>query len=162
MENVLYKPFFNATREVFQLMLDISNITDKPLCVDGVCYPAGNVDIAIRVIGDMEGMVVYHFPKETSLKIVKIMSGGMEFNEVDDFVASAMGEIANIISGNVMSALSTQDIACDIQPPEFVAPEEIADASEKYKIVSGMQICTDIGDIDLNILLNVKSNAVKA
>lgn len=162
MENVLYKPFFNATREVFQLMLDLNNITDKPLCVDGVCYPTGNVDIAIRVIGDLEGKVVYHFPKETSLEMVKIMSGGMEFNEVDEFVTSAMGEIANIISGNVMSALSTQDIACDILPPEFIAPETLADASEKFEFVSGMQICTDIGDVHLNILLNTKNNTVSA
>lgn len=155
MTNVLYKPFFDATREVFQLMLDISNVTDKPLCVDGVCS-SGNVDISISITGDLEGRVVYHFPKTTSLEMVKIMSGGMEFDEVDDFVTSAMGEIANIISGNVMSALSTQDIACDIQPPEFVAPGALAEKSENYEIVSGMQICTEIGDINLDIMLNTK------
>ena len=48
--------------------------------------------------------------------MVKIMSG-MEFEEVDAFVTSAISEIANIISGNVATALSDSDIKCDILPP---------------------------------------------
>jgi chemotaxis protein CheX len=157
MTNVLYNPFLNATRDVFQLMLDLNNISDKPHCVEGVCYPSGNVDIAINIIGDLEGKVVYHFPKETSLEMVKIMSGGMEFNEIDDFVTSAMGEIANIISGNVTSILSTQEIACDIQPPEFITPAANEDASKHYDFISGMQICTEIGNVQLDIMLNKNS-----
>jgi len=78
---------------------------------------------------------------------------GMEFSEIDDFVTSAMGEIANIISGNVMSTLSVQKLSCDILPPHII--DNTGDkANIDYKFYSGMQICTDIGNIDLDIMLN--------
>jgi len=152
MVNVLYAPFFNATRDVFKLMLDLNNISDKPLSNKDVPTLNGRIDIAIGIIGDLQGKVIYYFPKETSLEMVKIMSG-MEFSEIDDFVTSALGEIANIISGNVMSTLSVQKISCDILPPHILDKTEDK-ADSDYKFYSGMQICTDIGNIDLDIMLN--------
>lgn len=154
MSNPLYAPFFNATRDVFKLMLDLSNISDKPLSDKDASTQDSKINIEIGIIGDLQGKVIYHFPKETSLEMVKIMSG-MEFSEIDDFVTSALGEIANIISGNVMSTLSVQKISCDI-----LAPNILNNAGEKTEAncesEPGMQICTDIGSIDLNILLNTK------
>lgn len=160
MTNVLYTPFLNATKDVFQLMLDLHNITDKPHRIDEVGHSNSNMDIAIGIIGDLEGKVVYHFPTETSLEMVKIMSG-MEFDEIDDFVTSAMGEIANIISGNVMSILSTQDFTCDILPPQIITPDNESQETGSFDFLSGMQICTDIGDINLDIMLKTKPTALR-
>ncbi|MDD3269556.1 MAG: chemotaxis protein CheX [Syntrophomonadaceae bacterium] len=154
MNNPLYAPFFNATRDVFKLMLDLSNISDKPLLDKDVSAQDSKINIEIGIIGDLQGKVIYHFPKQTSLEMVKIMSG-MEFSEIDDFVTSALGEIANIISGNVMSTLSVQKISCDILSPHIL--NETGDTTEiNYEFESGMQICTDIGSVDLNIILNTK------
>lgn len=154
MNNPLYAPFFNATRDVFKLMLDLSNISDKPLLDKDVSAQDSKINIEIGIIGDLQGKVIYHFPKQTSLEMVKIMSG-MEFSEIDDFVTSALGEIANIISGNVMSTLSVQKISCDILSPHIL--NETGDTTGiNYEFESGMQICTDIGSVDLNIILNTK------
>ncbi|MEN6349978.1 MAG: chemotaxis protein CheX [Syntrophomonas sp.] len=154
MINPLYAPFFDATRDVFKLMLDLNNILDKPLPDKDVSAQDGKISIEIGITGDLQGKVIYRFPKETSLEMVKIMSG-MEFSEVDDFVTSALGEIANIISGNVMSTLSVQKISCDILSPRILDNAE--DKTEtNHDFESGMQIFTDIGSIDLNIMLNNK------
>lgn len=140
----LYQPFVEATRSVFSLMLDLQ-ATECP--VDGF-VPRGETDIAVGIVGDMTGEVVYRFPEDTSLNMVKIMCG-MEIESVDEFVTSAISEIANIISGNVMTLLAENDYRCDILPPA-IGEETPGD----YAVSSDLRISTTAGDVCLTIRLN--------
>lgn len=142
----VYAPFLEATRNVFHLMLDLSDISEGP--AENFRYEEG-ISVSIDVIGELEGCIVYKFPSETSLSMVNIMSG-MEMDSVDEFVTSAISEIANIISGNVLSALAATDINCDILPPSL---GDSADCT-KYDLCKEVCISTPIGDICLNIRLN--------
>lgn len=142
----LYLPFLEATRSVFHLMLDLSEISERPadsFVEDKV------MNIAIEVIGDLQGEVIYRFPCSTSLNMVNIMSG-MEVDSVDDFVTSAISEIANIISGNVLTMLAESDLKCDILPPAL----RCADDSKEYALRTDCCICTSAGDVCLDIRLN--------
>ena len=147
MDTNLYGPFLEATRSVFQLMLDLSDITDQPAesfaCDD-------EVDVSIGVTGDLNGEVIYRFPHATSLNMVKIMSG-MDVDTMDDFVTSAISEIANIISGNVLTLLAGNDLVCDILPPVLRIS---SDDGKEYAIYTACRICTSAGDICLDIRLN--------
>ncbi len=142
----LYEPFLEATRNVFQLMLDLSDISDHPaeafVCDD-------ELDISIGVVGDLVGEVIYRFPHATSLGMVNIMSG-MEMSSVDDFVTSAISEIANIISGNVLTMLAGNDLKCDILPPAMRQPDD----SMVYMLRTACCISTSIGNVLLDIRLN--------
>lgn len=142
----VYNSFLEATRNVFQLMLDLSDLADRPVDDfaddDGLC-------IAIGVVGDLAGEVVYHFPWATSLGMVNIMSG-MEVETVDDFVVSAVSEIANIISGNVLTMLSGSDLKCDIVPPAVRRPND----QKEYALRTTNCIGTSIGSVCLDIRLN--------
>jgi chemotaxis protein CheX len=149
MLDILHSAFVEATNNVFQLMLNITDISNHP-AEDFKCED--EIDIAIGVIGDLEGEVVYRFPVATSINMVNIMSG-MEFEKVDAFVTSAVSEIANIISGNVLTELSTSDMKCDILPPVQFKPDE----NKEYEIKTSCCICTTIGEICLEIRLNKAS-----
>lgn len=146
MKDKLYKAFIDATHNVFKLMLNISEVSAQPAevfnCED-------EVDIAIGIVGDLNGEVVYRFPVETSLKMVNIMSG-MQFEEVDAFVTSAISEIANIISGNVLTAISNESMKCDILPPV----QRKLDKDKEYEMETSCCISTTIGEICLAIRLN--------
>lgn len=146
MEDKVYKAFMDATHNVFKLMLNISEFSDHP-AADFKCDD--EVDIAIGVTGDLQGKVVYRYPVSTSLKIVNLMSG-MEFDAVDAFVSSAVSEIANIISGNVLSKLSESDLTCDILPPLQCN----LDDDKEYEINTSFYISTAIGEICVEIKLN--------
>ncbi len=146
MKDKLYKAFADATQNVFKLMLNISEISDHP-AGDFKCDD--EVDIAISVTGDLQGKVIYRYPISTSLNIVNVMSG-MQFDAVDAFVTSAVSEIANIISGNVLSELSENDMNCDILPPEQCK----LDDDKEYEINTSYCISTTIGEICLEIRLN--------
>jgi chemotaxis protein CheX len=146
MTDHLFTPFLEATRNVFQLMLDLSDVSDSPVetfeCDD-------EVDVSIGVTGDLVGEVIYRFSRETSLNMVKIMSG-MEIESIDDFVTSAISEIANIISGNVLTMLAKDNVKCDLLPPVLQKP----DNSKEYSIHSACCISTSVGNVCLDIRLN--------
>lgn len=146
MTDNLYTPFLEATRNVFQLMLDLSDIAES----SAEAFECGDeVDVSIGVTGDLVGEVIYRFPRETSLYMVKIMSG-MEIESIDDFVTSAISEIANIISGNVLTMLAAEDMKCDILPPVLKKPDD----SREYAIRTACCISTSAGNVCLDIRLN--------
>ena len=146
MTDNLYSPFLEATRNVFELMLDLSDIADGPI-ENFSCDK--ELDISIGVIGDLTGEVIYRFPDATSIAMVKIMSN-MEIDAVDDFVTSAISEIANIISGNVLTILAENDLKCDILPPVLCNLDEV----KEYQLSTACCINTQEGDICLEIRLN--------
>ena len=154
MPSKLYVPFLQATCNVFGLMLDLADIKDRPaetfVCDEGL-------DISIEIVGDLVGEVVYRFPNETSLKIVNIMSG-MEMELVDDFVISAISEISNIISGNVLTMLAGEDLTCDICPPQL---KKVGDSTE-YAMHTRCCLSTSAGDVCLEIRLNPNKQLEKA
>ncbi len=150
MMNNIYKAFVDATQNVFNLMLNISEISDHP-AEDFKCDD--EIDIAVSIAGDLHGDVIYRFPVSTSLNMVEIMSG-MQFEEVDTFVTSAISEIANIISGNVLAALSNNDMQCNISTPVLYNPDEAQDEDKNYELQTNRCISTTIGEICLEIRLN--------
>ena len=143
----LYAPFLEATRNVFHLMLDLSNISNRP------AEEFGNEEelaVSIGFIGDLKGEVIYRLPHQTSLGIVTIMSG-MEFDRVDEFVTSAISEIANIISGNVLTMLADKDLTCDILPPVLKG----SDNGGNYGFQKNLCITSEVGDVCLDIRLDL-------
>lgn len=146
MKDKLYQAFVDATHNVYRMMLSISEISEHPAdyfnCEE-------EIDISIGVVGDLKGEVVYRFPVSTSLKMVNIMSG-MQFDQVDAFVTSAIAEIANIVSGNVLSALSDHEFECDILPPVQCQ----LDTNKEYEVKTSCCFETAIGEICLEVRLN--------
>ena len=140
-------PFSNAASQTFKLLLDLDVATDSSQPVEKLEDNKEKVNIVIEITGDLAGEVMYSFPKDTTLEMVKMMSG-MEFHEIDEFVKSALGEIANIISGNAMTGLSQSQMICDIRPPKIVDGGTFTsiEGCSIYKT----RVKTSIGDVDLN------------
>lgn len=107
--------FSMAAWEVMRFMLDANPLEGaKP----AESPPENGVVVSIGIVGDVPGEAVFHFPRSTALKIVEIM-GGIEVEEIDDFVTSAVGELSNIISGNAATAMTEKAVELDIQPPQI-------------------------------------------
>lgn len=152
MNNALYPPFSRATCEVFKLMLDLDASAGLPHAGEGAVESADDVRVSVQVSGDLIGEVYYRFPMATTLKMVNIMSG-MEFDQVDEFVTSALGEIANIISGNAMTSLSEQNVTCDIHPPRILNASEPLFGQNDVTVID---VKTYIGDVELGIRIKPK------
>lgn len=143
--------FSTAAQEVLKLMLDVDTVAAVPVTKEDSANGQDSITVKIGLTGDVSGSAYYNFPKDTALEMVKIMSG-MEIEEVDEFVTSAMGELSNIISGNALTGLAQQEISCDILPPEILTgtdanKENSADAAGKCNT----GIHTSAGDMDLAV-----------
>lgn len=150
MTDQVFGPFSNAVREVCKQMLDVS--AEFGAASPGNVPPSGDkVNIMVGFTGDYSGETYYIFPRNTALEIVKSMSG-MEIDDIDEFVTSALSEISNIISGNAMTGLSELAIACDIQPPQLVEGGESIYGGGERVIRTGIR--TPLGDIDLVVKLH--------
>ncbi|MFA5536698.1 MAG: chemotaxis protein CheX [Bacillota bacterium] len=143
-------PFYQATIDVFKLMLDL----DINRCQTDACSKMlgkKEVGVIIDITGDLTGSILYRFPESMILEMVKIMSG-MEMAELDGFVTSALGEVSNIISGNAVSKLSSEDYKCDIKPPRIIVDKEkpltLSDAT-----VLKIPLETAIGELQIQISL---------
>lgn len=147
-------PFANAACQTFKLLLDVDALAEAAKSLENCSDPDCQVDVVIGITGDLDGEVLYRFPADTTLEIVKMMSG-MEFTEIDEFVISALGEIGNIISGNAVTDLTCNDITCDILPPR-IYEDGITLSADRTKYVFSTIVSTSIGDIE--VILQVKAD----
>lgn len=147
------EPFADAARQTLKLLLDVDSLVTASRTENGGSENNDLVGVVIGLTGDLTGEVQYRFPSETSLEIVKLMSG-MEFTEIDEFVTSALGEIANIISGNAVTDLSNHNIICDIQPPKITEGEEGSGTDDTTYIFSAM-LNSEIGAVDIKLQLKM-------
>ncbi|HHY90487.1 MAG TPA: chemotaxis protein CheX [Clostridiales bacterium] len=149
-------PFYKATKDVFQLMLDIDpQRKDLRTVEDMVC--SKDAGVLLGVTGDLKGSLLFSFPKDMALKMIEIMSG-MQMDEIDHFASSALGEIANIIGGNAMTILAEQNCRCDIVPPQIFVGEykSFSMANEQALLMS---LTTPIGEFEINIFLKENKNS---
>lgn len=144
-------PFFKATIDVFRVMLNLDLKRGQPRAVDEL-VPVSEANVMIGVTGDLRGSLLYSFPKDMALKMVNIMAG-MEMNKLDAFVSSALGEVANIISGNALTYLAENSLSCDISPPQVFVGQDgaLSMATEKAVV---LPLITDIGTLEISVSLH--------
>ena len=109
---------------------------------EAVSHQFTTEDIAavIGVSGKLDGTVVYGFPEATAEAIVNCMVGDDSISFRDEIGISALGEIANMITGNAATVLASNGYTCNISPPVIIEP-----AGARFTTMSGPQIRVTFG-----------------
>lgn len=143
-------PIINATVSVFQNMFNIE-LERGTMQVTTESISGKKANVSIGVTGQLKGSIVFSFTETLALGIVEEMAG-MKMNQLDKFVTSAIGELANIISGHAMTNLAGVGYQCDIVPPQINVGDEqrIYMATEKILV---MPFTSRFGVFDLSISL---------
>ncbi|NLL05564.1 MAG: chemotaxis protein CheX [Clostridiaceae bacterium] len=150
MKSEYVNSIYKAAKHVFQLLVDIEpQRGDLKVVEDFASNKDANVELGVK--GDLKGKILFSFPKNMTLEMVKIMSG-MEMDKIDNFASSALGEIANIIGGNALSLLAQYNYSCDIEPPQIFVGDykSISVGNEKALL---LPLLTPIGEFDITIFL---------
>lgn len=142
--------FYKATLDVLKLMLDIEVKQGTLGVVEGL-FPSRDASVIIGVTGDLKGSILFSFPKDMALEMVYIMSG-MRMDTIDNFVSSALGEVANIIGGNALNNLSQVNYVCDIVPPQILIGRYESASMANEKAIR-IPLITEIGEFDITIYL---------
>lgn len=121
-EDQLAQYVINATREVFSTMVMMDPADDYPLREPinrFKCSITGMVGFA----GTYSGVISIHCPVVLALKITSSMLG-MECEEVNEDLNDAIGEIANMLGGNVKQVLSKGGLDVKLSIPTVISGED--------------------------------------
>lgn len=118
-----------SVEEVFRMMLGVeSRRDDKP-----VHHEAESVTAVVGFAGLLSGACLIRCGGSTAIKIASLMTG-MEFDDVDDTVKDAIGEVGNMLAGlwkgkvpelaancglSVPAVITGRDYNLHVQAPEF-------------------------------------------
>ena len=115
-------------------------------------YTTDDVTTIIGISGRLEGNVLYGMSVDTARRIVTTMMGEEVKTWNDDLGLSALGELANMITGNAATRLSQLGYPCQISPPVMIEP-----AGSRFTTNQGPQILvhftSKVGELRVRISL---------
>lgn len=110
-----------ATQEVFSTMLML-DVAGEDVSGAGRRAVQSNVTSMIGLGGGLRGMLAIHCPGAVARNITGALLG-MEVLELDEDVRDAMGEIANMVAGNLKTAFTGIDVNVELAIPTSVIGE---------------------------------------
>lgn len=112
----------DATKEIFEtmIMLDITPGTPLP---QPVRQFKASVSGVIGLAGSCKGMLSIHLPEPVAKAITSSFLG-MEVDEINDDVTDAIGELANMLAGNIKMVLDSAGKAVTLSIPSCIHGEE--------------------------------------
>lgn len=106
-----------GTKDVFSTMLmmeiEAEKSSDRP--DDIIANVAGMIGLG----GDLRGMLSVHCPAEVAKEITGALIG-MEVTDLDDDVKDAIGEIANMVAGNIKISFERAGVAVELAIPSSI------------------------------------------
>ncbi|MCH9038702.1 MAG: chemotaxis protein CheX [Chloroflexi bacterium] len=122
-------------------------------------FTTDDLTAILGVSGQLEGNVLYGFGGGTALAVASAMIGE-KVTVIDDLSMSALGELANMITGNAATQLSAKGYVCDISPPLIIEP-----SGSRISTLRGTQIMAQFksqyGDLCIRICLNENTRFAK-
>ena len=152
MKEEYINPFLTPAKLVWQKELGHALELERAELVSHQ-FTTEEVTAIIGISGKLEGTVLYGFPENTANSIVRILIGEDDATPHDEMGLSALGEIANMITGNAATLLAGMGYPCDISPPVIVEP-----AGSRFTTLAEQQImvtfASDLGPLTVRITLS--------
>lgn len=106
------------TVEVFSSMLSLGIDTQDILESNSIGYKK-EVSGIIMILGDITGSFIFSLDSQTAVKAASAMVME-EFNEINEEVEDAVGEIINMIVGGLKTRISSENIDFELSVPTVV------------------------------------------
>ncbi|MDR2608333.1 MAG: chemotaxis protein CheX [Treponema sp.] len=98
------QPFIDTTQNVFREFVGTDVVVDRPFFVDKDKAADWDISAVIGLTGEARGAVVISMKNSLAIRITDLLTGSSH-TKLDDDVVDAVGEIVNIIAGNVKKSL---------------------------------------------------------
>ena len=143
-------PFVKAAYSVLEAALGVK--TEKgELSVRADGTTSQQCTTVTGITGALRGTVMYGMALATADKIASLMLG-QPVRTFDQLAASAVAELANMITGNALTELAELGFVCDISPPSIVRGSNvrITATAEKTIVIpilfdgTGIELCLSL------------------
>ncbi len=149
MDANLINPFLESTLHVLQTIASIKAEKGKPyLKKDNVAR--GDVSGVIGLAGDMNGIISVTFTEKCILHIVTGMFGE-EVKELNDEIGDAVGEIANMISGQARQKLEAIGTNLQAAIPSVVMGKDHTISHLTKQPIIALPFITEGGEFTIEI-----------
>ncbi|MDR1575037.1 MAG: chemotaxis protein CheX [Treponema sp.] len=98
------QPFVDVCKSVFRDFVGAELAEGRPYFADTTSVTEWDISAVIGLTGEARGAVVISMKKELAIKLTGMLTNSTH-TDVDDDVVDAIGEIVNIIAGNVKKDL---------------------------------------------------------
>jgi len=137
-----------------------SVVSDKPQMRKAITTLHA-VNVVIGVVGSVQGIVIYGMELPVAKGIIRAMTGS-DYPISDPMAESALGELANLITGYASGTLEAAGWPSRISPPRIVRGTGVRFANSVINMLT-VPLITDLGDIKIYLALReVDPSAVKA
>ncbi len=145
-------PFLSAAYDVFKQLLNCE-IRKGQITIKPEPLAAYEIAILIGITGDMyTGVVIYSMKKYSAVKIAQSLNAHSKVNEDTVNFTDALGELANIISGNAMSEFAKKGINLTITTPSLIKGDAFEIHLLKQTTLSAEMI-SPFGGIEINVAI---------
>lgn len=118
----LQKNITDATKEIFETMIMLDITPGDPLEKSVNSFKC-SVSGVIGLAGSCQGMLAIHTPDAVAKAITSSFLG-MDVDEVDEDVTDAIGELANMLAGNIKMVLDEAGKDVTVSIPSCIHGEE--------------------------------------
>jgi len=143
-------PFVSAAFSVLQSVLH-QEPSKGQLSMRPSVFTSQQCNVITGVTGKVEGQVIYGMSLITADKIASTMIG-QPVRTFDQLAASAIAELANMITGNAMALLSEAGYVCDITPPSIIRGSNVKISTLSIPALV-IPICLNEGEIEMTVSL---------
>ncbi len=141
-------PILNSFASVLP-QLGLANVHKKGISLKGRFIQSPGVMIIVGIIGDIRGNIIYGLSLDDAKKIASTMMMGMPVDNFDELAQSAISELTNMLTANVATNFSNDNININISTPTLIHGEFTANAN------SDKVVCVEMGVNDMIIEVNI-------
>jgi chemotaxis protein CheX len=110
------------------------------------------VNVVCGVTGHLHGQIMLGMCQTTANRIASQMAG-KPLKVFDSFVASAIAELCNMISGNALMGLSEAGFICDITPPTIIRGANVEITTLNIAAIT-IHLGTTYGELAVTVCLS--------
>jgi chemotaxis protein CheX len=143
-----------GTQDVFSTMLMV-DLTSQAVVENSKCDIQSNLTSMIGLGGGIRGFLAVHCPASVAKAITSEFLG-MDVDELDDDVKDAIGELANMVAGNLKVSYAKIDINIELALPASIVGESfhVGGINDARRIIVPFKMADDLLWVELMYVVN--------
>lgn len=141
-------------KDVFSTMLMVE-LEAKDVIEQKRTEIKSNITSMIGLGGGLKGLLAVHCPSSVATKITSAFLG-MDVEEIDDDVKDAIGEIANMVAGNLKISYATIDVNIELAIPTSIVGDSfyVSGIADSSRVVVPFVMEDEIFWVELMYVMN--------
>lgn len=150
----LGKEIITGTQDVFSTMLMV-DLVSEAVIENKKCAIQSNLTSMIGLGGGLRGLLAIHCPASVAKGITGAFLG-MDIEELNDDVKDAIGEIANMVAGNLKVSYAKIDTNIELAIPTSIVGESfhVSGIADANRIIVPFKMSGDTFWVELMYVVN--------